>query len=609
MIKMCGILFSYGELNTNADIFHKSLSSLRHRGPDALNSVEYDHVQIGHTRLSIMDLDSRSDQPMEFEELIITYNGEIFNYEELRSDLKKLGYTFNTNGDTEVVLKLYHYHRENCFSYLNGMWSLVIYNKKTDEFIVSRDRFGQKPLFYYMTDKNFVCASELQALAEIIPYKPNLAAIHSFISEGDFDVNYNTFFSELFEFPEACFAVFKQGRCKKLHRYWCYEKIFQSKTQSHGDFNLLLQDAVKLRMKSDVEYCLLLSGGIDSTIIASMMREATHKKIKSFTYKSLDKDDESDFARQISDKLNLEPYYATLPNSPERNDIQLHQIVKNLGRGHSSPAILSVDQLYKMVKGLDCKVAIDGQGADELLAGYKWYHVYLGFDLLKRGDFKGCLIIAKDALNVGFKEILLMTLRAWLPKFVRKLLTGLRLKSLIHLKAESDLIKPPLCLRSSLSNSKVGTLNRLLIRQHKVGLKNLLYYGDIVSMLNSVENRSPFMDHRVVESGFLLDLQDKVSGSRNKNVLRKTYHYKNFKQLLERKKVGFNTPISKEYKTHIIEKLSCSEIFSLGFIDQNRFRHNVKKGMFDDHKYDRILFRLYQVCIWQKIFLKNGIRK
>ena len=127
---MCGILFSYGELNTNADIFHKSLSSLRHRGPDALNSVEYDHVQIGHTRLSIMDLDSRSDQPMEFEELIITYNGEIFNYEELRSDLKKLGYTFNTNGDTEVVLKLYHYHRENCFSYLNGMWSLVIYNKK-----------------------------------------------------------------------------------------------------------------------------------------------------------------------------------------------------------------------------------------------------------------------------------------------------------------------------------------------------------------------------------------------------------------------------------------------------------------------------------------------
>lgn len=202
-----------------------------------------------------------------------------------------------------------------------------------------------------------------------------------------------------------------------------------------------------------------------------------------------------------------------------------------------------------------------------------------------------------------------MTLRVWLPKFVRTLLTGLRLKSLIHLKAGSNLMEPPLFLTSSLSNSKVGALNGLLIKQHKVGLKNLLYYGDIVSMLNSVENRSPFMDHRVVESGFSLDLRDKVSGSSNKHVLRRTYHYKNFKQLLDRKKVGFNTPISEEYKRHIIEKLSCSEIFSLGFIDLNRFRHNVKKGMFDDHKYDRILFRLYQVYIWQKIFLKNGMPK
>lgn len=610
---MCGIFatFSADKLSNDEEALINSLGRLEHRGPDNTGYWSDEKVFLGHTRLSILDTSPSGHQPFFFEDLAIIYNGEVFNFIELRDELRSLGYDFQSTSDTEVVLKAYHAYGVECFAKFNGMWSLCIYNKRTEELVVSRDRFGQKPLFYNYENHTISLASELSALFRIKKTGPNFEAISSFLKEGDFNVAQNTFFNGFFEFPAAHFAVFKKGCLIESVRYWQYPSFLKS---SEGDvkdkFHQLLEDAVKIRLRTDVDYSVLLSGGCDSTIISGIMRNFVPEKrmISSYTFSSQDEDDESEYAAEIARHLNMKSI--TLTNSEKFDAIRsrLLNLVVNLGRGHSSPAILSVEALYRRVNKDGFKVIIDGQGADELLAGYKHYHLHLIIDMICQFRWRELPPILRDVKSEGLFNIVIMALRNSLPRTLRTILRRIYGYEGLFTTQNKNRLQSATIL-SEPEQTKIdgaGFFHKYLLGQHQIGLKNLLYYGDIVSMSTSIENRSPFMDHRLVELAFASSDKLHVKGASDKAVLRSHSVYMRFRTLLERKKVGFNSPLDRDIKKNMIAELSKSDILNWPIINKSKLRDYIDNGKFFEIKFERLLFRLYQVHLWDLIYNESA---
>lgn len=586
---------------------------MEHRGPDNISHYWNEKVFLGHTRLSIVDTSSSANQPYEYENLYLVYNGEVFNYIELRSELITHGYEFTTESDTEVVIKAFHKYGVACFEMFNGMWALAIYNGDTQEMVLSRDRFGQKPLFFAYIGGIRYAASELQSLVTLVDVVPNFAAIESFLKESDFDVDGNTFFEGIFEFPKACYARMRPGFATKVYRYWQYPAANQSLFADAKGFHRLLENAVELRLRTDVNYCFLLSGGCDSTIVAGIARDIVGSKtqLAAFNYSSGDKDDESQYAGEAAKELDIELYLSGQHIESGDFITRLQRLVRHLGRGHSSPAIVPIDRLYEMISDRGYKVALDGQGADELLAGYKHYHFHLMLDLILRREWRQISSLLSDLRVEGVKNVLLMSLRNSAPKVCRKWFRNVYgYEKLFSKKMRRSLRPNPIQADESLCIG-LGWLERYLLKQHRAGLSNLLYYSDIIAMSNSVENRSPFMDHRLVEFCFSGNFRLKVNMGRDKAALRTHPVYRRFAQMLDRKKIGFASPIMPADKQLMLEELKSSAILDWAIFDKARICNFLYGGPAIRDKYDRFLFRLYQVHVWEKefIFKQTGLSR
>ena len=261
---MCGIFVAFNKNGLSEhDIKNNHLAThcTSHRGPDFTGFFNDDICFMGHNRLTILGLEEESNQPFEFDNHIIVYNGEIFNYIELKEKLIKHGYHFSTKSDTEVLLKAYIHWGEKAFNKFNGMWALCIYNKDTRELIISRDRFGQKPLFVGKRDDCFYFFSEPQQFHSIKKTIPDYDLIKRFIREG----NYNrddrrTFFDGVEEFPKAHNCILKYNDTTYTNCYWSYPDSTEKRdsSKSVGDFNELLKNAVNLRLRADVDIGLLI---------------------------------------------------------------------------------------------------------------------------------------------------------------------------------------------------------------------------------------------------------------------------------------------------------------------------------------------------------------
>lgn len=606
---MCGILAYYdaSDVTERAVGLQSCLDFLAHRGPDNTSVWHDDHILLGHTRLSILDAGEAAHQPYRFGNLILSYNGEIFNFVELRDELAAIGYTFDTTSDTEIVIKAFDAYGVDCFAKFNGMWAIAVYDASSGELVVSRDRFGQKPLFFGLNaaDGNLMFASELQAFEGIKRHRPNFAAIASFLREGTFDVSGATFFEGIFEFPPACYARYTNGEMDACEKYWDYPDEGGLPASDAPTFHALLKDAVALRLRTDVDYCLLLSGGCDSTIIGGIVRDlvGAEKPVLALTFASGDADDESAIATDIAAKLGMEQVVCPQYLAEVEYFDRLAELVRHLGRGHSSPAIVSVSRLYEAVSECGHKVALDGQGADELLAGYKHYHYHLLLDLLRHLRFSEIPAVIKDLFAEGFIGVTLMSIRNSAPAFIQSLMRSVYgYEKFLAGGQKGRTAHNPLKRFWTTRRTKRGLLNGYLLKQHQAGLRNLLYYGDVVAMYSSVENRSPFMDHRLVELSFSAGVDLKVKGGRDKAVLRAHPCYRQFQKQLDRKKVGFNTPISEKFKKRMIEDLKRSDI-----VDWPVFKHRHLRAFLEDErafreKYERFLFRLYQVHLWQQQF-------
>jgi asparagine synthase (glutamine-hydrolysing) len=631
---MCGI-FGIADFRPSAGIdakrFSAALSLLSHRGPDGAGIEQVaEHVMLGHRRLAIIDLSDGSAQPMQRAgRYWLTYNGEIFNYLELRNELIAQGEQFSTAGDTEVVLAAYHRWGSECVNRFNGMWAFAIYDTVEGTLFCSRDRFGIKPFNYVSDDEQFLFSSEIKAL---LAYRSDLAepdytAIASFCRASVGAQHEQTWFRKVKRLQPAHNLLVSSSGDITISRYWDYpdDKVELPEGDAWRRYRDLFEDAVRLRMRSDVPLGITLSAGIDSNSIAYAMQAANRAPHHSFTARFVADNfvtgralyrnpnmaiDEAVVARREAEKLGLTPHvvdtrYGELPR-------ELARIVWHLESGNSSPAVIPLMQLMAEARK-SLTVVLEGQGADELLAGYVG-NVLLArlAGLLRRGRVGGAWKGLREyARTYTIKGAILLWLRLasnrWpLIAAARQRLAGLdRLygPKLARCKTLPDF--PPLR-----PVSRESAMARSLREQHSGGLVNLLHYGDAVSMAQSVESRLPFLDHRLVEFVWRLPDEFKLAEGIGKVIHRRAMRGLVDDGILdERVKFGFSTPISNEFRGDTEQARQCIAILTSdrcsarGLFDPGEMSRLIKDHRSGKSDHGPLLFRLLSTELWFRQFI------
>ena len=437
---MCGITGFYGEniqqiSKNNFDIFNRSLS---HRGPDFSNILSRKRAWLGHNRLSIIDIDDRSNQPFSShhhgKKFHITFNGEIYNYIELREELEILGHKFKTFSDTEVVLKSFIEWGRDCQSKINGMWAFAIYCDSNDKLFISRDRYGVKPLYLYIKKTGIWFASEVKAFAQL-PKSFKLDCDRKFLSFlSQRPDNKSTITKDLCILPAGHSLTINPELSFELEKWWNSAKHIHnlsnfSNKQIIEEFQELFLDAVKLRFRSEAKVCSALSGGLDSSAVVSTISRyfdaSTTKQYKAFIFEyQANKSSEVEYALDVCRENNLD--YTLESHDPETTYINQETIIdcifssEQLGNLQLGPYLI-----YKKMREEGYKVSIDGHGADEILGGYRQFAIPSIADALVSGDdslfntvveawtdHTGQKVVDKESHLAGIKNLIKMILDA-----------------------------------------------------------------------------------------------------------------------------------------------------------------------------------------------------
>lgn len=618
---MCGIL---GVFNFNKQIrfdqFERSLQLLKHRGPDSQQAKQLDEFVIfGHTRLSIIDLSTSSNQPFSVDSrYTLTYNGEIYNYLEIREELRTLGIEFHSNGDTEVVLQAYKTWGEDCVKRFNGMWSFAIYDNLKNELFCSRDRFGVKPFNYYFSDQEFIFSSEIKPIIYYRPElkRPNYNLIANYVYKSLGAQAEETWFENILRLAPGHNLTIKQAEIK-ISRYWEYpQKVSHKITfdEAQQEFERIFKDAVRIRMRSDVPVGSTLSSGLDSSSIVGVLNKLDIGQIETFTafsrgdtFTANDKQafsgevefDESIVAKKLAADFNVK--LNLIEVSFDDYVHRLSETIYFLESGHSSPATVCIHQVYKDARR-KIKVLLEGQGADELLAGYVVdnfpYYIYESF---RNGRVAKALNEFKSFIKIySLKHLVLMFLRRFdLPiiNYIKNAILGI---DVVNKKAHEFKYVPD----NRKEKVKFDELfNYGLYKQHSSGLVNLLHYGDALSMAESIESRLPFMDYRLVEYAFTLPYDFKLNLMQGKFIQRKALQ-KYLPDYVSKSliKIGFATPLDKILRNspdveEILLHQSCGDLFN-----QKNVAKLLKKLKDGKGNYSSILFRILSAKIWYNTF-------
>lgn len=600
---MCGISGIIKRDNSAVDFQQiKNMNdSIRHRGPDGEGFFMGNNFAFGHRRLSILDLSEDGSQPMEYQsENIIVFNGEVYNYIELREELKKKGYTFNTHTDTEVLLAAYDFWGEKCVERLNGMWSFVIFDKKQNKLFASRDRFGVKPFYYVLNEEVFAFGSEIR---QLIPFlketKVNRQVLLDYLIIGMEEYTNDTFFQNILKLEQGSNLVYDLS----THEYRIFEfyslKISEkhksiSEKQAVDLYENQLNESVTLRMRSDVEVGVCLSGGLDSSSITALssqfLRNISNDKIKAIHAKVDEKQiDESNFAIKVAEHTDSELILV----QPKIDDFisSIDEVIQTQEEPFGSPSIILQHFVLKEARKRKCLVMLDGQGGDETLLGYERY--YPAFLLKKKGlqrikEFINSSKNSKLSKTQLIKYFVYFTNYKQRIKYLKK--RNNFIKTNILNKFESPILKE---LTSKYKD--IDQLQKLEIK--KTQLPHLLKYEDKNSMANSVETRLPFLDYRCVELAISLPNEYKIKEGWTKNVLRKAIDSHLPKEIVWRKdKLGFNAPEKKWLDAYKLEMKRV--IDNSGLLNEI-----INKNNFNFESLDlRTQWRLFNIAKWEQIF-------
>mgnify|MGYP006273069183 CR=1 FL=1 len=603
---MCGINgFNFGD----EDLIDLMNNKIRYRGPDDKGHYSDNKVSIGNVRLAILDLTKAGSQPYHYTKngmnLIMVYNGEIFNFMDIKQELEDKGHKFDSNSDTEVILAAYDEWGEDCVKRFNGMWGFCIYDKKQNKLFLSRDRFGKKPLYYHLNNKKFIFSSELKTLLEHdIDKRLNKDSIREIFTYR-FTFDEKTIFEEIYNFRPGYYMVFdlKTSKIEKYKSYYDINKVpekelslsFEDAKKQTYD---IIHSAVKYRMvASDVPVATLLSGGIDSSII-TYFASKYNKKLNTFSI-GFETTNELNYAKEVSKHFKTK--HNEIVIKKEQVYDHLYDMVYHMDEPiGGDPGFFPVYILSKEVSKKN-KVVLSGDGADEVFVGYDRYKMF----------YYGRVL---SSIVPGFLNF---------DNEIFRRLKGMKNKDnfqaffeITKLFDERDLLKmglKPRILKKVWNDIRANGLRQAQVFDIKTLLpKDFFMKADKMSSAFGLEQRVPFMDHRVVEFGLSLPNKYKLKGWNEKYILKETFKDKLPEIILKRRKHGFNVPIDYWFENDLGDKL----LELLDKNDHNLYKKNHVKQLLENLRSSSSGFKSKNIIaqklwsiivfeIWYDIFIVN----
>lgn len=594
---MCGFLVS--NFDEDKDYFLSRLDKIKYRGPDHKGFQEVDELKFGHLRLSILDLDERANQPMQIEGYTIVFNGEIYNFQAVKDELISLGYTFNTTGDTEVLLKAYKKWGKDAVLKLNGMFSFVIHDKISNTLFCSRDRLGVKPFYYYWKDGIFEICSQLKPISQNKTINKEAVSIY-------LDCTYipspYSIYNDVYKLPPGNNLIIDlKEKTYKVEEYWNLKPVKPSNSsyeEAVEKVHDLLEDAVKIRLQSDVPFGSFLSGGIDSALVTSIASKVSENKIKTFSIGFEDpKYDESKIAAIYAEILGTE-HKETICKSEDVLEM-LPTLFEVFDEPFADSSALPSLLLNKITKQ-DVTVALSGDGGDESFLGYNHFDWVKKFSYLSYVPYHIRKLISKSIPNFIFKNKTEPLKRIFQVKNIENFIAG------IFIGYNSITLNRSLEWLSNYKNfnylsknnyQKTADLNIKLWLENDSNVK-----VDRASMAFSVEVRSPFLDYRIIEFARTLPVSFRFFPGKKKKILRDVLKKYIPEEIFNQPKSGFSIPLGEwirnDLRKEILEELSDRNLNMIPNINITKFKKMLNDHMNGHSDYKSYIWRVYVLVKW-----------
>lgn len=584
---MCGIcgIVNFKNEQVESSSVKMMMQKMKYRGPNDEGVYIDNNVGLGFVRLSILDLSPLGHQPMFSSDgrYVLIFNGEIYNYIELREELMAKGYKFKSNADSEVLLYSYVEWGAGCLDKFNGMWGFVIFDLENKELFCARDRYGVKPFYYYVDEEKFVFASEIPPILSVLKSRPepNNQAIFDYLIFNRTDQTEQTFFKGIKKLQHGHVLRLRNSEIKIQKWYDLKEKVGNTRGfQSGEEFKEIFTSAVGLRLRSDVPVGVCLSGGLDSSSITSVLLHCYDKKdLNTFSavYGKGKRGDESEFIDEFRSQMNN--MYFTTPNAETLlNDAD--KFVRAHGEPIPSTSPYAQFKVMELAKK-NVVVTLDGQGADEELAGYHYFFGLYFKELFKKLSWFKLLDESTNYLKNHNSIYAIQTFAYFLlPGFLK---TSLRVNEKGYLNQEFvDNYSKNNTITGGLYNS--ASLNEALMDHFEYKLEHLLKWEDRNSMWFSLESRVPFLDYRLVEQTLASAPDMKIKKGTTKYILREAMRNTLTEKLRTRKdKIGFMTPEDEWFRDIKFQKFIGDILDSESFKERKIIMPDKAKALYQKH--------------------------
>lgn len=608
---MCGINgFNWNDQG----IIRAMNAAIKHRGPDDNGSYGDNTVSLGSVRLSIIDLSVAGHMPMsnEDESIWIVYNGEVYNFGEIRKGLETK-HKFRSTTDTEVILHAYEEWGEKCVERFNGMWGFAIYDKKRNKLFLSRDRFGVKPVYYYWNGGKFIFSSEIKAILEHkIKRQPNDNVVYEFLALGMLEHRSATFFKDIHKLMPGENLVLDLKK-KKLMTYRWYDlktRIREIKQESEAQVEKkvrsLLTDSVRYRLIADVPVGSCLSGGIDSSSLVCLMRKLQENgEIKTFSLVFPGKKiDESKYQEEVVKQTHVEQFTVTFDQKDILRDIE--DLVRTQEEPFGTLSMYGQYRVMKLTKENGIKVLLDGQGGDENFAGYFKYFDFLALEFYTKRQFGQMRKVMREAKERSYRVPSSIMLRPFMrgSRLGKRMVDRIRRNEkpfLAHIYI-GDLPVPAYEMGMDLRTALLTDITKYSIPQ-------LLRFEDKNSMRWSVESRVPFLDYRLVEYVAALRSDYKIRNGVPKYILRKAMNDIVPGSILARMdKLGFVTPDAEMFRSKEFKKFIMAIFNSKEFRSRKYWKQEGVLKIYEEHRsgkkdWAREIWRILNTEMWMRVFM------
>ncbi len=614
---MCGIcgIINLDSRPADEKIVRRMMSVIKHRGPDDEGFFPDHNVGLGFVRLSIIDLSPKGHQPMHSPDrrYTIVFNGEIYNYVEIREVLKTKGYTFLSATDTEVLLNSYIEWGESCLERFNGMFSFVIYDKTDHKIFAARDRFGVKPFYYYLSGSVFIFSSEIPAILSVDSSlrEPNDLAIYNYLVYNKTDIDDSTFYKDVRKLVHGHkLSIDLSLSLPKISisRWYNLRERIQNPFINPDDYMEAFSDSVRLRLRSDVPVSVCLSGGLDSSSILSvMLKKFGMNEVHTFSavYGKGKTGDESEYIDIF--KPSVRNMHFTHPGA-ESLYSELNSFIKAQAEPVQTSSIYAEYEVMKLIKEHGIKVAMIGQGADEQLGGYHYFFGHFFKEKLAHLQWVQFACEMGQYRKMHHSSLALQYLVYYLmPERLQDFLAVARIKSLNKnfTKQFDSRRNKAMKLYSS------SSLRESFLDHFEFKLEHLLKWNDMNAMRFSVECRVPFLDYRLVERTIATGSEWIIKNGTTKFILREAMKGILPEEIRNRQsKVGFDTPENEWFRSEKFYTLVKEILLSSSFKQRGYINSNEALSLFEQHKRGKInisrdIWKWVNLEIWFRQFIDH----